>query len=106
VDKMDAKHFTVKKLLKKFPDSILIKNWDQLRAITNESETHRLIVDEYSASLDPKGEFNWKNYHYLSTHTFYGMRKGQGHNTFVDSTFTLQKCGFNVVIDNWDKERT
>jgi hypothetical protein len=101
---MDAKHFNVKKLLKKFPNAILIKSWDELRAIPNISKTHTLEVNEYSGSLTPNGEFNWKNYHYLSTHTFYGMRNGNGYNSFVDSTFTLQKCGFNVVIDNWDKE--
>jgi hypothetical protein len=101
---VDAKHFTVEKLLKKFPDSILIKDWEELRNIPNKSNTHILKVDKYSGSLEPIGEFNYKNYHYLSTHTFYGMRNGQGYNSFVDSTFTLQKCGFNVVIDNWDKD--
>ena len=34
---------------------------------------------------------------YLSTHTFYG-------NNYMESTNILQACGFDVEIDNWDKE--
>ena len=34
---------------------------------------------------------------YLPTHTFYG-------NNYIYSTKLLKACGFDVEIDNWDKE--
>ena len=34
---------------------------------------------------------------YLSTHTFYG-------NEYKHSMKLLKACGFDVEIDNWDKE--
>lgn len=35
---------------------------------------------------------------YLSTHTFYG-------NSYKHSTKLLRACGFDVELDNWDKEK-
>ena len=35
---------------------------------------------------------------YLSTHTFYGLE-------YKHSTKILHACGFDVEIDNWDKDQ-
>ncbi len=96
-------------LRSKYPTAKLIKNWEELKSIPNESETHILKVGEYNGWLSCK---NPKDYevngdydvqipyidHYLSTHTFYG------NGNFVHSTDVLQKCGFNVILENWDKD--
>lgn len=76
---------------------ILIEHWDHLREVNPQSNTHRLVMDEYSAWIHGDDEENSHDHHYLSTHTFYGS-------THENSTYMLQKCGFNVEIDNWDKE--
>ena len=72
-----------------------IAHWHDLDEIPKESETHTLEVctDKccgYLHPKDPDGEF-----HYLSTHTFYG-------GTHAHSTRILRECGFNVTINNWD----
>jgi len=85
--------------------SLLIRNWGELRAIPQESETHILTIEKGCGRLDPKVKLpetsranRHYNYgHYLSTHTFYG-------GTHKWSTRILQQCGFDVIIDNWDKE--
>ena len=77
----------------------LIKDWDELKAIPQESDTHILKINKWSGWLKAKNssEGCWSvNNHYLSTHTFYG----ENHEA---SSKLLQKCGFNVVLDNWDK---
>lgn len=79
-----------------------IKDWNDLVGL--ESDTHRLEIEvEYGRGwIRPKVYANddefFMNSHYLSTHTFYGK-------TYLHSTKLLQKCGFNVVLDNWDKEQ-
>jgi hypothetical protein len=98
---------TVEQLKKKYPTAKFIKNWKELRDVPNESDTHILEIGEYSGWLKAKHREKYKcakarNKHkyedyYLSTHTFYGQQ-------FVTSTKKLQKCGFDVVLDNWDKE--
>jgi hypothetical protein len=101
------------KLKKEYPDAKLILNWEELKAFPKESETHILEIDEYCGWVNCK---NPKDYdisadydyderipfidHYLSTHAFYG--KGN----FYHSTKVLQKCGFNVILKNWDGAET
>lgn len=46
---------------------------------------------------ETEGDNYFKHHRYLSTHTFYGLN-------YRHSTKTLQKYGFDVEIDNWDKE--
>lgn len=90
---------------------MLIKNWEELSKIPNESATHILEVDvdgcngwlksKYPKSYNKKLSFMRQIKHmdvYLSTHTFYG------HN-YKHSTKVLKACGFNVEIDNWDKDK-
>ena len=90
---------------------MLIKNWEELSKIPNESKTHRLEVDVegcsgWLISKDPKPYKKKLSYMrnlphldvYLSTHTFYG-------NSYKHSTKLLKACGFDVEIDNWDKKK-
>jgi hypothetical protein len=75
-----------------------IKDWKELKE--EKSPTHILEIDEDSGCgwIRPKvdNEESWEGKHYLSTHTFYG-------GTHEWSTKILQKCGFNVVLANWDE---
>ena len=88
--------------------SRFIKDWDELRQIPNESETHILEVGECNAYLKAKDRYPYNNKidymeqikHldvYLSTHTFYGC-------SYEHSTKVLQTCGFDVELANWDSE--
>lgn len=85
-----------------------IENWDELRQIPNESDTHILEVGECNAWLNAKNEEKYDSNAdylsqvkhlsiYLSTHTFYG----KNHEFY---TKVLQTCGFDVNLANWDKE--
>lgn len=79
----------------------LIKNWIELAEL-KESKTHRLDINVNACNgwiitKNPKSDkFSDKN-KYLSTHTFYGLN-------YKRSTELLQSCGFDVEIDNWDKD--
>lgn len=83
--------------------SKLISTWDELDGL--ESEKYKVEVDKYFCNgwIVPKVETeeteeNYFDHHvYLSTHTFYGTQ-------YEYSTEVLQKFGFDVEIDNWDKE--
>ena len=92
--------------------SKLIRNWEELSKIPNESATHILEVDteRYCGHLWAKNRKPYKRklsymrqiHHldvYLSTHTFYGSQYRQ-------STKLLKACGFDVEIYNWDSEVT
>ncbi len=80
-----------------------IKNWEDLVGL--ESENYKLEIDVFIGCgwIVPKVETketddNYFEHHfYLSTHTFYGMK-------YKYSTEILQKYGFDVELDNWDKE--
>ena len=84
--------------------SKLIKTWDELDGL--ESEKYKVEVDKDHCNgwIVPKVETeeteeNYFDHHvYLSTHTFYGTQ-------YEYSTEVLQKFGFDVEIDNWDKEK-
>lgn len=90
--------------------SQLIRNWEELSKIPNESKTHILEVSlencnghlraknpkPYNFKLSYMGQAHCQD-HYLSTHTFYGHQHKR-------STKILRACGFDVEIDNWDKE--
>ena len=89
---------------------MLITDWDELSKIPNESPTHILEVDtemgsgwlraKYPKPMKKGLSFMRQIKHmdvYLSTHTFYG-------NQYKESTKILKACGFDVEIDNWDKD--
>lgn len=93
----------------------LIKTWKELAKLKNDK--YKVIVKEYSGWIvplcdkyDKEHEFKcncpkdivdnhyFEEHVYLSTHTFYGKN-------YEYSTKVLQEHGFDVEIDNWDKER-
>lgn len=95
----------------------LIKTWKELSKLKNDK--YRVIVDlkycsgwivplhdkkskwsdfDCRCSNDIKNSDEFFEHHvYLSTHTFYGSQ-------YKYSTKVLQEHGFDVEIDNWDKE--
>lgn len=82
----------------------LIKNWEELSKVPpNDKYKIELDEDGYSGWIKPiiETEQTKKNYFdhhvYLSTHTFYGSQ-------YKWSTKIFQKFGFDIEIDNWDKE--
>lgn len=89
---------------------MLIRNWEELSKIPRESATHILEVDinscnaqlisKYPKEYTEKLSFMRQIKHldiYLSTHTFYGAN-------YKHSTKILKACGFDVELDNWDKD--
>ncbi len=90
--------------------SQLIRSWEELSKIPNESATHILEVDiesccgyliaknrkPYKRKLSYMRQAHYLD-HYLSTHTFYGHKH-------KFSTKLLRACGFDVEIYNWDNE--
>jgi len=102
----------------------LIKNWPELEEYSKICNNPNYYIDfsdgrfsgegqeisPHSAWIRPikvteETEKNyWDHNKYLSTHTFYGKNKdGTGRDTHKYSTELLQKFGFDVEIDNWDK---
>ena len=81
----------------------LIKNWEELSKVPP-NDKYQIKIDEDMCSgwIMPieetdETENNWFEHHaYLSTHTFYGLN-------YKKSTEILNKFGFDVEIDNWDK---
>ena len=83
----------------------LIKNWKELFKLPP-NKKYKIIQDEIGPYCGwivpiketPKTKKDYFKHHvYLSTHTFYGS-------SYERSTKILQKYGFDVEIDNWDKE--
>ncbi len=75
-----------------------IRHWADLAQVP-ESAAYRLDIDVEDGNgwIKDKSKPNALG-HYLSTHTFYGS-------THVRSTRLLQRCGFNVVLANWDRPK-
>lgn len=89
----------------------LIRTWEELSKVPP-NDKYKIIVKDCCGWIVPicdeeaeeedfkcncKNEENFYDNHiYLSTHTFYGSQ-------YKYSTKVLQKCGFDVEIDNWDK---
>ena len=75
----------------------LISSWEELAEVPD-SDTHVLKIGDCNGWILRKGKPEDDFGHYLSTHTFYGSE-------YRRSTALLQSCGFDVEIDNWDKEQ-
>ena len=79
-----------------------IKDWKDLDGLESEHYKLEIDVDVGCGWIVPKVETeetekNYFEHHfYLSTHTFYGIK-------YKYSTEILQKHGFDVELDNWDK---
>jgi hypothetical protein len=80
------------KKLREENDQVLVRTWDELKGC--KSETHYLEIEDCCGWIHSNTDKSFNKY--LSTHTFYG-----GTNEY--STKILQKCGFNIIVDNWDK---
>lgn len=70
----------------------LIRNWDELSKEV--SETHYLEIEDGCGYIYSKTDE--EEYSYLSTHSFYGS-------SHIMYTNMLIRCGFKVMLDNWDK---
>lgn len=93
--------------------SKLIKTWKELSQVPA-NDKYRIIVNDCCGWIVPicdepnehdficnctgreANEEHYENHVYLSTHTFYGKN-------YKYSTELLQKYGFDIEIDNWDK---
>ena len=79
-----------------------IRNWEELSKVESNANYKLNIIDNCRGWILPKVETeetkkNYFEHHVcLSTHTFYGL-------FYKDSTKLLQKYGFDVELDNWDK---
>jgi hypothetical protein len=84
----------------RYPTATYINNWDELKEFVEKhpSKTHKITLNDCHGWIEElvpsKKSYGWR--YYLTTHTFYG--KGM----YLKSTKILQKCGFNVILDNWD----
>lgn len=82
----------------------LIRNWKELSEVPA-NDKYKIVIDENMCSgwIEPVQETTetknnyFEHHQYLSTHTFYGRH-------YKLSTELLQKFGFDIEIDNWDKE--
>ena len=78
-----------------------IKDWNDLVGLESEHYILEIDVDGGSGWIVPKIKTNeaedFMRSHYLSTHTFYGG-SCKGYEKL------LQKCGFDVELNDWDKE--
>lgn len=81
----------------------LIKDWEDLVGLESEHYKLEIDVDGGSGWIVPKVETQeteknyFRHHFYLSTHTFYGSN-------YKFNTRWLQRFGFDVELDNWDKE--
>lgn len=97
----------------------LIKTWEELSKVPA-NDKYQIVVNRKMCSgyiipvcdepiengnsfecncTDDMDTKDWLDRHvYLSTHTFYGSN-------YKYSTKLLQEHGFDIEIDNWDKER-
>ena len=81
----------------------LIRNWEELSQVPP-NDKYKIVLEDSGccAWIEPIKETEetqadyFEHHVYLSTHTFYGR-------FYERSTETLQKYGFDVEIDNWDK---
>lgn len=95
----------------------LIRNWEELSKVSP-NDKYRIVIDKdmccghiIPITDKPTGkgaDFEcfcdenmstqeyFDNHVYLSTHTFYGSK-------YKYSTEILQKHGFDIELDNWDK---
>ena len=81
----------------------LIKNWGELSRVPPNDKYMIIVNMEFGGAWIkprmevPNGEW-FKHNVYLSTHTFYGSN-------YKRSTEIFQKFGFDIEIDNWDKDK-
>lgn len=84
---------------------MLVKTWEELSKVkSNDKYKIDVNLEMCNAWIRPIKETEeterdyFKHHVYLSTHTFYGEK-------YEYSTKILHKFGFDIEIDNWDRER-
>ncbi len=93
----------------------LIKNWEELAQVPPNDKFKIIVNSKFGCGWivpicdEPSEDINvficnctneddyFENHCYLHTHTFYS-------GWYQNSTKTLQEYGFDIEIDNWDKE--
>ena len=82
----------------------LIRNWEELSKVPpNDKYKIEVDLDMGKGWIKPVKETEetrenyFEHHRYLSTHTFYGL-------DYEYSTKVLQKFGFDIELDNWDKK--
>lgn len=79
-----------------------IRDWSDLVGLESEKYKLEIDVEDGSGWIVLKTKINeddgFMNSYYLSTHTFYGS-------SYKGYEKLLQKCGFDIELNNWDKER-
>jgi len=93
-----------------------IKNWEELAQVPP-NDKYKIIVDSdrccgwivpkcdepsedlniYNCNCNDEEKEYFETHCYLSTHTFYGSQ-------YKESSKLLQKYGFDIELDNWDKK--
>lgn len=83
---------------------MLVKTWEELSKVKpNGKYKINVALESCNAWIVPVKETEeterdyFKHHVYLSTHTFYGEKSEY-------STKILQKFGWDIEIDNWDRE--
>lgn len=82
----------------------LIKNWEELAQV-EPNDKYKIVIDVNMCNgwIKPIKETKetkenyFKHHYYLSTHTFYGSN-------YEYSSKKLQEYGFDIELENWDKE--
>lgn len=87
----------------------LIRNWEELSQVLPNNK-YKIEIEDCCGWILPTTETEetekdyFEHHVYLSTHTFYGKNKdGTGIDSYKESTKLLQRYGFDIEIDNWDK---
>lgn len=73
-----------------------IKDWHDLVGLESEHYRLKINTDMGNGYIIPKDDTTERHSYYLSTHTFYGS-------SYKGYEKLLQKCGFDVELNNWDK---
>ena len=80
----------------------LIKTWKELDGLESENYVIKLNESECSGWIKPKVETDQTRNNYFEHHEYLSMHTFCRHQHQL-STEILQKFGFDVEIDNWDK---
>ncbi len=83
----------------------LIKNWKELSQV-KPNDKYKLVIDVDRCNgwikpikeIEETEEEYFKHHFYLSTHTFYGS-------SYEYYSKKLQEFGFDIELENWDKEK-
>lgn len=87
----------LEKYVKENPNSYYTIDFQRFDGESNDIPPHAGWIKPINDDENKKDKDYYEDHIYLSTHTFYGSK-------YKWSTETLQEHGFDVILDNWDKE--